>query len=73
MKRAVRSILRLVAFGSIMVGGLEFVLEFLRHRVRHAEFSLWHCVIGGVLIGLGVVLWLFSAKLAERWTSGFDE
>lgn len=73
MKRAVRSLLRFIAAGAILVGGLEFALEFARHRVGHAEVSLWHCVLGGILIGLGLVLWIFSAKLAEYWTDDFED
>jgi hypothetical protein len=56
MKRAVRDILRLVAAGLIMFGGLEIGLEWLQHRLHQANtIRLWHCVLGGILAGLGAV------------------
>lgn len=73
MKRAVRMLLRLIASGIITVGGMEFVLEYMRHRVRGAEVHLWNCILGAVLILLGVILFVLSARLAERWTDDFDE
>ena len=73
MKRSVRMLLRLTASGIITVGGMEFVLEYMRHRFRGAEVHLWNCILGAVLVALGVILFAFSARLAERWTDDFDE
>lgn len=73
MKRAVRAILRLIAAGLLVFGGLELGLEFMRRRVHKAQISLWHFVIGAVLIALGVLLFAVSARLAEQLTDDFDE
>jgi hypothetical protein len=73
MKRAVRTILRLVAAGLVVFGGLEFGLELMRHRLEQAEVSLWHCLIGVVLTILGVGLFAASARLAKRWTADFED
>jgi hypothetical protein len=34
---------------------------------------VWHCVIGGVLIALGIFLFLVSASLAEQLTDDIEE
>jgi hypothetical protein len=73
MKHAVRAILRFVATGLIVFGGMEFGLEFLRHRLQKAEISLWHCILGTALAGLGVLLFLASASLAEHFTDDPDD
>lgn len=73
MKRAVRAILRLIAAGLLVFGGLEIGLEWLQHRVRKADISPWHCILGGILAGLGIVLFTASAGLAGRLTDDADE
>lgn len=73
MKRAVRMLLRLTASGIITVGGMEFVLEYMRHRVRGAEVHLGNCILGAILILFGVILFAMSHRLAKRWTNDFDE
>lgn len=73
MKRAVRTLIRLIASGSIIFGILEVGLELTRHRMQKAEISLWHCVIGGVLVVLGTILFAVSARLAEQLTDDFEE
>ncbi len=73
MKRAVRAIIRLIAAGLIVFGGMEIGLELVRRRVQKAEISVWHCILGVVLIGLGVLIFAVSASLAEQLTDDFDE
>lgn len=73
MKRAVRMLLRLTASGIITVGGMEFVLEYMRHRLRGTEIHLGNCILGAVLVVLGAILFAFSPRLAERWTDDLDE
>ena len=73
MKRAVCSIFRLVATGLAIFGGMEILLEFMRHRVRDAEAHSWHYLIGSVLIALGITLFAASANLATRLTDDFDD
>ena len=73
MKRAVRTLIRLVAAGFVLFGSLTFGLEFMRDRMKHAGISVWHCVLGGILVVIGVVLFWTSARLAERLGEDFDE
>ena len=73
MKRAVRSLIRLIALGLFVFGGMEIILEYVRHRMRHTPISVWHCVIGSILIVLGVTGFAVSAKLAEQLTDDFEE
>ncbi len=73
MNRPVRVVIRLIAASLVLFGGLEIGLEYVSHRMRKAEISAWHCVIGGVLIVLGIVLFWASAWLAEQLTDDFDD
>ena len=59
MKRAVRAVLRLMAVGLFVFGGMEIGLEVMQHLLRKVEVKPWPCVIGLVLIGLGVLLFCF--------------
>ena len=73
MKRAVRSILRLVAAGLVVVGGMEIGLEFVRHRLRGSTLSVWRCLLGAVLMIAGGVVFAASGRLAERLCEEFEE
>jgi hypothetical protein len=73
MKRAVRSIIRLAAAGLIVFGGMEIGLELMRHRFQQTRISAGHCLIGAVLMVLGIALLAFSARLAARLTDDFEE
>lgn len=72
MKRAVRTVLRLIAAGLMLFGGLELGLEFLRRNLPEARISLWRCLIGAILIALGGTLFAVSARLAEQLGDDFD-
>jgi|WetSurMetagenome_2_1015567.scaffolds.fasta_scaffold182471_2 hypothetical protein len=73
MKRAVRTVLRLIAAGLMLFGGLELGLEFLRRNLPETRISLWRCLIGALLLVLGGTLFAASARLAEQWTDDLDE
>ena len=73
MKRAVRSIIRLIAAGLLLFGGIELGWEFIRHRVQKSEISAWHCALGGILIALGILSFWASGRLAEQFTDDFEE
>jgi hypothetical protein len=73
MKRAVRTLIRLIAFGMLIFGILEIGLELTRHQMHKTEISILHCIIGGVLIVAGTILFAVSAKLAEQLTDDFEE
>ena len=73
MRRAVRSIICLVAAALIIFGGLEIGLEYVRHRTNHTEISIWHCVIGAVLMVIGIILIAGSDSLAEQLTDDVED
>ena len=73
MKRAVRSLILLIAAGMMVFGLMEIMLEYSRHRVRHEDIRLWYCVLGTILIVLGGGLAVVSRPLADRLTDDFDE
>ena len=73
MKRAVRAVLRLIAVGLFVFGGMEIGLEGMQHLLKKVEVRPWPCVIGLALIALGVLLFAASARLAERFTDDYDE
>ena len=73
MNRAVRTVIRLVAAGLMVIGGMVIGLEFMRDRVKHAQLSVGQCVLGGLLIVAGVVLFWASSRLAERLADDFEE
>ena len=73
MKRAVRAVIRIIASGLILFGGIEIGLEFLRPRANHTGMSVWAWVIAVVLIALGIFLILASESLAEQLTDDIEE
>ena len=73
MRRAVRSLIRLIATGLMLFGVMEIGLQYVRHQLRKAEISLWHCLIGGLLIVLGAVVFAASSRLAAQLTDDFEE
>jgi divalent metal cation (Fe/Co/Zn/Cd) transporter len=73
MKRAVRNLIRLLAAGLVVFGGIEIGLEFARHRVKNVEANPWHYAIGTVLIVFGIILFAFSSKAAAKLTDEFDD
>ena len=73
MKRAVRSVLRLVGAGFLLLGGMEMGLEFTRHRLRGAPFGWGRCLLGLGLAVAGCLVLAVSGRLAEKLTDDFDE
>ena len=73
MKRAVRAVLRLIAAGLILFGGLQIGLELTRHRLQKTDFSFWSCAMGAALAALGIFLIAASASLAEQLTDDFED
>ena len=72
MRRAVRTVIRLIAAGIIVVAVMSLALEFTRSRQHRADFAVWRCVIDFLAVALGVVLFATSSKLAARLTDGFE-
>lgn len=73
MRRAVRTVIRLIAAGIIVVGGMNAGLEYVRHRMQGAEVSPWRVAIGTFGVVLGVGLFAASSPLAKRMTEDFEE
>jgi hypothetical protein len=66
-------LLRLVAAGLIVIGGLLVGLEFLNHRARGIDVNPLHVTCYALMFVAGAVLFALSSKLAARLTGGFDE
>lgn len=73
MKRAVRTLIRIIGSACILFGVIEIVLEYARDRLPKAEISWGQIVIGSFLIVAGIVLLAASAKLAEKLADDFEE
>lgn len=73
MKRAIRMLLRVVAAGGIVIGGMNVGLEFVRHRMKHTEINWLHCAINTVIVAAGIILLAGSSKLAERLAENFED
>jgi hypothetical protein len=72
VKRAIRTVLRLIASGFVVFGGMQLALEFVRHRLRGSEISLWQCSLGAIFVVLGLVLFGYSARIAQKWADDFE-
>lgn len=79
MKRAVRTLIRIIGAALILFGALEIGLELVHHQVQvrnHVEpvhTNFWHYIIGAILIGVGVILFLGSESLADQLTDDIDD
>jgi divalent metal cation (Fe/Co/Zn/Cd) transporter len=79
MKRAVRTLIRIIAAALIIFGALEIGLEAAHHQVQvheHAQTiqtNFWHYIIGAILIVVGAILFLGSESLADQLTDDIDE
>ena len=71
MKRAVRSLIRIIAVALVVFGGLALGLEYARQRT--AALSWGQLVLGVFLISAGIGLFAASATLAEKFTDDFEE
>jgi hypothetical protein len=76
MKRAIRSLLRLIAAALMLLGlveaGLEFA-EFKRHQREGTDIGFGALVIGLILLVAGAVLLSASSRLAEKIGRDFEE
>ena len=73
MRRAVRTVICLIAAGFIVVGGMNVGLEYVRHRLQDTEVSSWRICLGLVGVTLGLALFVTSRSLAEKMTDDIDE
>jgi drug/metabolite transporter (DMT)-like permease len=79
MKRAVRTLIQIIAGGLMVFGALEIGLEIAHHQVQvhnHVDpiaTNVWRYIIGAVLLLLGIILFAGSESLAEQLTDDIDE
>jgi hypothetical protein len=78
MKRAVRSLIRVIAFGLAIFGILEIGLEIARQKIHAAQVEPpkshpWQYVIGAGLILAAIILFAGSDSLAEQLTDDVDD
>jgi hypothetical protein len=79
MKRAVRSIIHLIAAGFAAIGLSEICLEIVHHlgqvhkHIEPVKTNIWHYIIGAVLLVIGATLFLGSESLAEQLTDEPDD
>ena len=79
MKRAVCTLIRIIAAGLLVFGALDIVLELVHHlvqvrnHVENIQTNVWHYIIGAILIIVGVILFLGSESLADQLTDDIDE
>jgi hypothetical protein len=79
MKRAVRTVIRIIAAALLVFGALEIGLEIahhkiqVRHHVEPIEANVWRYIIGAILFVVGVILFLGSESLADQLTDDIDE
>ena len=79
MKRAVCTLIRIIAAALFVFGALEIGLEVAHHQVQvrnHVEpikTNVWRYIIGAVLFVVGVILFLGSESLADQLTDDIEE
>jgi drug/metabolite transporter (DMT)-like permease len=79
MKRAVRTLIQIIAAGLMIFGALEIGLELehhavqVRNHVEPVETNIWRYIIGALLLLVGVILFAGSDSLAEQLTDDIDE
>jgi drug/metabolite transporter (DMT)-like permease len=79
MKRAVRTLIQIIAAGLMIFGALEIGLEIAHHQVQvhnHVDpvkTDIWRYVSGAVLFLLGMILFAGSNSLAAQLTDDIDD
>jgi len=79
MRRAVRTLIQVIAACLVIFAMLEIGLEIAHHLVQVRDHvspiktNIWSYVIGAVLLAVGVVLFLGSDSLAEQLTDDIDD
>ncbi len=79
MKRAVRTLIRIIAVAMVVFGALAIGLE-LEHRAvqihKHVDpikTNIWYYIVGALLLVLGAIIFMGSESLAEQLTDDVDE
>ena len=72
MKRALRTLIRIIAAALVVFGVLELALSYAGQR-EGSEIGWTLVILGVALIAAGLILLTLSANLAEKFTDDFDE
>jgi hypothetical protein len=72
-QKGAQLLIRLVAAGLVLIGGMLAGLEFLSHRARHVELNVFKMAGYALMFFAGVVLLIASSKLAARLTDESPE
>ncbi len=67
-QKGAQLLIRLVAAGLVLIGGMLAGLEYLNHRARHVELNVFKVAGDAVMFFAGVVLLIASSRLAARLT-----
>ncbi len=73
MNRVIRNLIRFIAAALFTFGALQAGLELMRHQLREEEIRPGNCIVGGVLLVGGVVLFAVSSKLADYFSDDDDD
>lgn len=73
MKRAIRNLVRVVASALVAFGLIDLCLEFFRVHFHEGEIHWSAGAIGLVFILAGILLFVFSAKIAAKIADDFEE
>jgi hypothetical protein len=79
MKRAVRTLIQIIAAGLMIFAALEIGLELehhavqVRNHVEPIETNIWRYIIGALLLLVGVILFAGSDSLAEQLSDDIEE
>lgn len=72
-QKGAQLLIRLVAAGMILIGGMLAGLEFLNHRARHVDLDIPKITLHSLVVLAGVALLVISRKLAARLTGETEE
>lgn len=67
-QKGAQLLIRLVAAGLVLIGGMLAGLEFLNHRARHVELNVFKVAGYAAMFFAGAALLGASSKLAARLT-----
>ena len=79
MKRAVRTLIQIIAVCVMVFGLLEIGLEIAHHQIQVRDHinpiktNIWRYLIGAALMVVGTILFLGSNSLAEQLTDDIDD
>ena len=68
--RIATTVVRLIAAGFLVVGGLNLALEWYKRHQEHTAINPWRCVYLSIPLVIGVAILIKSSALA-RWVDQY--